>query len=66
MNRIPDKGRSNDLSNKGALAKPLKLKDSIRIRDGLRGHDVSPVGRPQFKVTHLTISGLSYLWVSNN
>lgn len=67
MDRISDKDRPSDLSYKDALAQPLKLKDSLRIRDGLGSHDVRPVGWPQFKITRLIAPDyLSYLWVSNN
>ena len=66
MDRISDKDRPSDLSYKDALAQPLKLKDSLRIRDGLGSHEVRPVGWPQFKITRLIAPDLSYLWVSNN
>lgn len=66
MDRISDKDRPSDLSYKDALAQPLKLKDSLRIRDGLGSHDVRPVGWSQFKITRLIAPDLSYLWVSNN
>ena len=66
MDRTSNKDRPNDSSYKDALAQPLKLRDSLRIRDGLGGHDVHPLGWPQFKVTRLNSPDLSCLWISNN
>ena len=66
MDRISNKDRPNASSFKDALAQPLILKDSLRIRDGLGGHDVRPVGWPQFEITRFTAPGLSYPWVSDN
>jgi hypothetical protein len=66
VDRTFNKDRPNDSSYRDALAQPLKLRDSLRIRDGLGGHDVHPVGWSLFKVTRLTVPDLSYLWISNN
>ena len=66
MDRMSDKNSPNYLSYKEALAQPLKLKDSLRIRDGFGSDDVRPIGWPQFKVPRVTIPDLSYLCVNNN
>jgi hypothetical protein len=66
VDRISNKDRPNDSSYKDTLAQPLKLKDSLRIRDGLGGYDARSVGWPQFKITRFTAPGLSYPWVSDN
>jgi len=67
VDRISNKDRPNDSFYKDALAQPLKLKDSLRIRDGLGGgRDVRPVGWLQFKITRLNPPDLGSLWISNN
>jgi len=66
VDRISNRDRQNDSSDKGALSQPLELRDSLRIRDGLGNHDAYPVQWPQFKATRLTASDLSYLWICNN
>ncbi len=66
MDKISNKYQPNNPSHKDALAQPLKLKESLRIRDGLGGNGIYPVRWPQFKATRLTIPDLGYFWVSNN
>ena len=66
VDRISSNNSPDYLSYKDTLAQPLKLKDSLRIRDGLGSDDVRPLGWPQFKVTQLTPPDLSYLFVNNN
>ena len=66
MDRISNKDRPNDSSDKDVLAQPLKLKDSLRIRDGLGIHDVRPAGWPSFKVSQFIATDFNYLWISNN
>ena len=66
MDRISNKDRPNDSIDKDILAQPLKLKDSLRIRDGLGAHDVRPVGWFSFKVSRFIATDFNYLWISNN
>ena len=66
VDRISKRDRPNDSSDRGALAQPLKLKDSLRLRDGLGSHHVRPLQWPQTRATRLTAFDLSNLWVSNN
>jgi len=66
VDRISNKDRPKASSDKDILAQPLKLKDSLRIRDGLGGHEVNPVEWPQFKVTRSHTLNLGYPWVSHN
>jgi hypothetical protein len=67
VDKIPKKAPLNDSpSHQDVLAQPLKLKDSLRIRDGLRGHDAHSVGCPQLRVIRITSRDLGYFWVSNN
>jgi hypothetical protein len=66
VDKTSSKDRPNDSSYKDSLAQPLRLKDSLRIRDGLGGHDVQPFGWPEFRVVQLTAPDLSNLWSSNN
>jgi len=64
VDRVTKKEQPNNSPD--TLAQPLELKESLRIRDGLGGHDVSPVRFAQFKEIPLVASDLGYLWVSNN
>ncbi len=64
MNRISRKDQPNTSSYKDTLVEPLKLKESIRIRDGLGGQEVRPVGWSHFKTIQLTIPDLGYFWVA--
>ena len=66
VDRISNKDQPKHSFCKDALAQPLKLKDSLRIRDGLGGHDVRPVGWLQFKISRLNLPDLGSLWISNN
>lgn len=66
VSRISNRDRQSDSSDKGTLSQPLKLKDSLRIRDGLDSHDAHPVQWPQFRATRLTAPDLSDLWICNN
>jgi hypothetical protein len=66
VDRISNRDRLNDSSDEDALAQPLKLKDSLRIRDGLESHGAYPVQWPQFRVNRFTALDLGYPWVSNN
>ena len=66
MDLISKKDQPNNSFHQDALAQPLKLKESLRIRDGLGGYDARSVGWPQFKITRFTAPGLSYPWVSDN
>lgn len=66
MDKISNKGLPNSSSDKDALAQPLELKDSLRIRDGLGDHGVRPAGWLQYKLTRLTAFDLSAPWINNN
>ena len=66
MDSTSNKDRPNDSSYKDVLAQPLKLRDSLRIRDGLGDHDVYPLGWTQLKDVRLTTPDLISLWISNN
>jgi len=67
VDRISNRDRPNGSSDEDAsLAQPLKLKDSLRIRNGLESHGAYPVQWPQLRVTRLTALDLGYPWVSNN
>ncbi len=66
VDRISKKDQPNILFHKDTLVEPLKLKESLRIRDGLGGHDTRPVGWPHCKTIQLTIPDLGHFWVSNN
>jgi len=66
VDRISNRDRPNDSSDRGALAQPLKLKDSLRIRDGLGSLHALPLQWPQIRATRLTAFDLSNLLVSNN
>jgi hypothetical protein len=66
VDRISNRDRPKGSSDEDALAQPLKLKDSLRIRDGLESHGAYPVQWPQLRVARLTALDLGYPWVSNN
>ncbi len=66
VDRITKNNQIKTPSFKDALAQPLKLKESLKIRDGLAGHDAHPVQWAHFKATRSSISGLGYFWISNN
>jgi hypothetical protein len=67
VDRISSKDRPNDSYYKDILAQPLKLKDSLRIRDGLGGHDVRPVGWPWLKAPQFVATDFNYSpWISDN
>lgn len=66
MDRISGKDQLNDSSRPDALAQPLKLRDSLRIRDGLDSPDDRPARWPDFRAVRLTSHDLDYFWVSNN
>lgn len=66
MDKISKKNQPNNPSDQDALAQPLKLRESLKIRDGLGVHNARPVRWPQFKATRLTIPDLGYFWVSKN
>jgi len=66
VDRISKKDQPNILSYKDSLVQPLKLKESLRIRDGMGVHDARPVRWPQFKATRLTLPDLGCFWFSNN
>ena len=65
MDRISRKEQPNSSFHQDALAQPLELRESLRIRDGLGGHDARPSQWPQFKAIRLITPDL-YYWVSNN
>ena len=65
VDRISKNDRWNSTSQQGTLAQPLELKESLKIRDGLGGHDVCPAQWPQFVADRLITPDWSY-WVSNN
>lgn len=60
------KGQLNNFSYKDALAQPLKLKESLKIRDGLGGHVAHSVQWPQIEANLLTGPGFGNFWVSHN
>ena len=67
MDSISKKDQPNSSFDQGILAQPLKLKESLRIRDGLGDqHDAPLVRWRQSRGIPLTISDLGYFWVSNN
>ena len=66
VNRMFKKNQPNDISYKDALAQPLGLRESLKIRDGLAEHGGPLVRWPQSKARQLQIHDLSHLWVSNN
>ena len=66
MDIVSKKDQANNSSDPDALAQPLELRESLKIRDGLGGHDARPVRWPQLKTSQLTLPDLGYIWVSNN
>lgn len=66
MDRVSKKDQANSESDPEALAQPLGLGESLKIRDGLVGHDVRPARWPQLKTSRLTLPDWGYIWVSNN
>jgi hypothetical protein len=66
VDKIFKKNLPYNSSDLDALAQPLKLKESLEIRDGLGVHDVRPVRWLQFKATRFTIPDLGYFWFSKN
>ena len=67
MDRISNKDHLKDSFYRDAVAQPLKLKDSLRIRDGLGGgRDVRPVEWLQFNFTRLIPRDLGSLWICKN
>ena len=66
MDNISRKEQSNSSFNQDSLAQPLKLKESLRIRDGLSDYEAPSVRWRQFRGIPLVISDLSYFWVSDN
>lgn len=65
MDRISKKDQPNSSSHQNALTQPLKLKESLKIRDGLGGLDTRPAQWPHFKAIRLISPDLAY-WVSDN
>jgi hypothetical protein len=64
VNRNSKKTQKNHSSYKDILAQPLKLRESLMIRDGL--HDAFPARWPQFKDIRMPISVVGPLWVCDN
>jgi hypothetical protein len=64
VNRNSKKTQNNHSSYNDSLAQPLKLRESLMIRDGL--HNAFPARWAQFKAIRLPISVLGPLWVCNN
>jgi hypothetical protein len=60
------KNQLKNLSCKDALAQPLELRESLRIRDGIAGHERPPVQWSQPEVSPLAILDLNHFWFSNN
>ncbi len=66
MDKISKNNQPNNSFDQEALAQPLKLRESLKIRDGLGVPDARPVRWSQFNATWVTISDLGYFWVSKN
>ena len=59
-------GQPSNLSYKDSLAQPLKLKESLKIRDGLGRHDTHSIQWPQVNAKRLAVPDLGYFWASRN
>lgn len=66
MDRVSKKNEKNQYVSKGALAQPLRLGESLKIRDGLGELEVNPVQLYQARAVPFPVLDLGYFWVCQN
>ncbi len=67
MDRFFNKSPFNELLAKPFFpAQPLKLEESLRIRDGLGEGETDPVPRPILEILHKKSSDWGFPWVCHN
>lgn len=67
MNRFSNKNLFNEpLAKPFFPAQPLKLKESLRIRDGLGEGGTGPVPGPILEILHKKSSDWGFPWVCHN
>ena len=66
VDRVSKKNYKNQYVGKGALAQPLRLGESLKIRDGLGELEVNPVQLYQARAVPFPVLDSGYYWVCQN
>lgn len=66
MDRISNQKHLKSAIGRLILAQPLKLKESLRIRDGLEMADARPVSESAYTPVAIKTSNWGFLWICRN